>query len=53
MAASARGCSAGAQVILAELDPCFGGSANWSGETIDGEPAATWASEVVRELQDP
>ena len=34
----------GARVILAELDPRFGGSANWSGETIDGMPAADWAA---------
>ncbi|WP_054308052.1 sarcosine oxidase subunit alpha family protein [Mesorhizobium sp. 1M-11] len=41
----------GARVILAELDPRFGGSANWSGETIDGARAADWASEIVNGLK--
>ena len=27
--------------------PRFGGSANWSGETIDGMPAADWAARTV------
>jgi sarcosine oxidase subunit alpha len=40
----------GRQVMLAELDPRFGGTANWSGETIDGMPAAEWAELMVREL---
>ncbi|MBA8904787.1 sarcosine oxidase subunit alpha family protein [Aminobacter ciceronei] len=51
LAAAHEAAQSGAQVILTELDPCFGGSANWSGETIDGEPAATWASDVVGELK--
>ena len=34
----------GQRVILAELDPRFGGAANWSDETIDGMPAADWAA---------
>ena len=37
----------GARVILAELDPRLGGSANWSDETIDGTPAPEWAAETV------
>ena len=41
----------GARVILAELDPRFGGSANWSGETIDGQPAADWAAAVAHDLE--
>ncbi len=41
----------GARVVLAELDPRFGGSANWSGETIDGTRAADWASEIVNGLK--
>ena len=41
----------GANVILAELDPQFGGSANWSGETIDGMPAASWARRVAGQLE--
>ncbi|MDQ6432973.1 sarcosine oxidase subunit alpha [Mesorhizobium sp. LHD-90] len=40
----------GARVILAELDSRFGGSANWSGETIDSLPAADWAADTVRDL---
>jgi sarcosine oxidase subunit alpha len=40
----------GANVILAELGPHFGGSANWSGETIDAMPADKWAKQVVEEL---
>ncbi len=41
----------GANVVLAELDARFGGSANWSGERIDGEPAAEWAADVIEGLQ--
>ena len=41
----------GADVILAELDPNFGGSANWSAETIDGKPAAEWAAGLAAQLQ--
>ncbi len=42
MAAKAAA-ESGKRVILADLEPRFGGSANWSGETIDGMPAADWA----------
>ena len=41
----------GARVILAELEANFGGSANWSGETIDGAPAADWAARIVGQLE--
>jgi sarcosine oxidase subunit alpha len=41
----------GARVILAELDAHPGGSANWSGETIDGKPAAEWAAGIAKDLQ--
>ncbi|MER9540089.1 sarcosine oxidase subunit alpha [Mesorhizobium sp. M0586] len=41
----------GARVILAELEPRFGGSANWSGEAIDGAPAADWAARAVSQLE--
>lgn len=41
----------GARVILAELEPNFGGSANWSAETIDGMPAADWAARSVGQLE--
>ena len=40
----------GKRVILADLEPRLGGSANWSGETIDGMPAADWAMATVNEL---
>ena len=52
LAAAREAATSGARVILTELDPSFGGSANWSGETIDGEPAAAWASDIVGELRD-
>lgn len=42
----------GKRVILADLEPCLGGSANWSGETIDGMPAADWAKATVGELRE-
>ncbi|WP_404927509.1 sarcosine oxidase subunit alpha [Mesorhizobium sp. ORM16] len=41
----------GARVMLAELDPRFGGSANWSNETIDDLPAADWARRTVAQLE--
>ncbi|MBZ9984690.1 MULTISPECIES: sarcosine oxidase subunit alpha [unclassified Mesorhizobium] len=41
----------GARVILSELDPRFGGSANWSNETIDDLPAADWARRTVAQLE--
>src|SRR5690606_37941298 len=41
----------GAQVLLAELDPNFGGSARWSGEAIDDMAASEWAATVVGELK--
>lgn len=40
----------GANVILAELGPRFGGSANWSGETIDAMPADEWTKLAAEEL---
>ena len=51
LSAARAASEAGANVILAELDPRFGGSANWSGEEIDDNPAADWASGVVEELR--
>ncbi|MBA3446308.1 MAG: (2Fe-2S)-binding protein, partial [Pseudaminobacter sp.] len=50
MAAKAAADS-GARVILADLEPKFGGAANWSGETIDGMTSAEWAATSVRELK--
>ncbi|WP_269929709.1 sarcosine oxidase subunit alpha family protein [Aminobacter sp. HY435] len=52
LAAAREAAASGARVILTELDPQFGGSANWSGETIDGEPSKAWASDIVGELRD-
>ncbi len=40
----------GQRVILVELDSRFGGSANWSDETIDGMPAAEWAARMAEDL---
>ncbi|MDW6020514.1 sarcosine oxidase subunit alpha family protein [Mesorhizobium sp. BAC0120] len=42
----------GGRVILAELDQRFGGSANWSDETIDGMPASSWADRMIDELSE-
>ena len=50
MAAKAAA-AGGARVVLAELEPKFGGSANWSGETIDALSASDWAASTVRELE--
>ncbi|CCV07580.1 Sarcosine oxidase subunit alpha [Mesorhizobium metallidurans STM 2683] len=41
----------GARVILAELEPHFGGSANWSGEVIDDMPAADWAARAAGQFE--
>ncbi|TIX24515.1 MAG: sarcosine oxidase subunit alpha family protein, partial [Mesorhizobium sp.] len=41
----------GARVILSELEPHFGGSANWSGEAIDGMPADDWAARAAGQLE--
>jgi sarcosine oxidase subunit alpha len=40
----------GGRVILADLDATPGGSAKWSGETIDGKDAARWAEAAADEL---
>jgi len=50
LAAAKAAALSGKRVILAETDPRLGGSANWSGETIDGAPAAQWAGNVAAEL---
>jgi len=50
LSAAAAAADQGANVILAEIDSRFGGSANWSGETLDGTPAAAWASDAAAEL---
>lgn len=50
-AAKAAG-ESGANVIVAELEPRFGGSSNWSGEHIDGQSAAKWASAAIEDLKE-
>ena len=40
----------GKRVILAEMEPRLGGTAGWSGETIDGTPATRWAETAAAEL---
>ncbi len=50
LAAAKAAAATGANVILAELDADLGGSAKWSGETIDGVPAAEWAATTARDL---
>src|SRR5690606_21930014 len=50
MAAKAAA-AGGARVMLADMEPKFGGSANWSGETIDALSASDWAASMVRELE--
>ena len=42
--------ASGKRVMLAEQDARLGGSANWSGETIDAQPSTDWAAGVAREL---
>jgi sarcosine oxidase subunit alpha len=49
--AAASAADKGARVILAELDARFGGSANWSDETIDGMPASEWATGIAEGLK--
>lgn len=41
----------GVRVMLAELDPRLGGSANWSSETIDDVAASDWAAAAVDDLR--
>ena len=50
MAAKAAA-EAGKRVILTELETRLGGSANSSGETIDGTPASVWANAEIAELR--
>ena len=49
--AAKQAASSGARVVLADLEPRLGGSANWSGESIDGTAAAEWAAATVAELK--
>jgi heterotetrameric sarcosine oxidase alpha subunit len=51
MAAKAAA-ESGKRVILAELEPRLGGSANWSDEMIDGMRAADWAEAMASGLRE-
>ncbi|MGN6465016.1 MAG: sarcosine oxidase subunit alpha family protein [Rhizobiaceae bacterium] len=50
LSAAKAAATGGGRVVLAELDARFGGSAGWSGETIDGKPAAEWAQAAAGHL---
>ncbi|MBN9070864.1 MAG: (2Fe-2S)-binding protein, partial [Rhizobiales bacterium] len=51
LSAARTAAESGAKVILAELDPTFGGSAAWSGVTVEGRDARAWAEAQVEDLQ--
>ncbi|MGE0499359.1 MAG: sarcosine oxidase subunit alpha family protein [Rhizobiaceae bacterium] len=51
MAAKGAG-ELGKRVILADLEPVFGGQAKWSDETISGMAADDWVGVTLRELRD-
>jgi sarcosine oxidase subunit alpha len=51
LAAARAAAEAGADVMLAELDPVMGGSAKWSHETIDGMPAGPLGARTGRDLE--
>jgi len=50
LSAAKAAAASGGRVILADLDATLGGSAKWSGETIDGKDAAEWAEATAAEL---
>ena len=50
LTAAKAAAASGKRVILAEQDSSPGGSARWSGEEIDGLPAAEWAKRTADEL---
>jgi sarcosine oxidase subunit alpha len=49
MAAKAAA-SGGSRVIVADLEPVFGGAAKWSGDLVDAKPASEWAAGLAGEL---
>lgn len=51
LAAAVAAAEQGKNVIIAEIDPNMGGSANWSGEMIEGMPAYEWAADQVDALE--
>jgi heterotetrameric sarcosine oxidase alpha subunit len=50
LATALAAAQAGRRVILADLEPAFGGSLKWSGEKLDGAPAADWVASIVAAL---
>ena len=50
LSAAKAAAAGGGRVVLADLDAQMGGSTQWSGETIDGKPAAEWAQALADEL---
>ncbi|MFN3549422.1 MAG: sarcosine oxidase subunit alpha family protein, partial [Mesorhizobium sp.] len=50
LAAALAAGKAGRRVMLADLDPVFGGALKWSGENLDGAPAAAWLAETIAAL---
>jgi heterotetrameric sarcosine oxidase alpha subunit len=50
-AAKTAAADSGARVIVADLEARFGGSAKWSGETIDGIDADEWVAQALGELK--
>jgi sarcosine oxidase subunit alpha len=50
LAAAEAAAAAGARVIIADENPCFGGLADISGGTIDGLSQADWAAARARKL---
>ncbi|RST87867.1 FAD-dependent oxidoreductase, partial [Aquibium carbonis] len=50
LAAALAAGKAGRRVMLAELDPAFGGSLKWSSEALDGAPAGEWVAETLAAL---
>ncbi|HEX5651342.1 MAG TPA: sarcosine oxidase subunit alpha family protein [Steroidobacteraceae bacterium] len=51
LAAALAAARAGARVVIADEDFVLGGRALAERRTIDGQPAAAWAQDVVRELR--
>jgi heterotetrameric sarcosine oxidase alpha subunit len=50
LCAAKTAAESGKRVILAEQDPHLGGTARWSGETVDGMAAPDWATRMAAEL---
>ena len=50
LSAARKAAESGKRVILAEVEPVFGGSLNWSGATVDGRDGRAWADDAVEDL---